>query len=248
MAAWSLAGCSSSEGSGAGGSADAASSGPANGAASSSRAAGGSSGESGADTASGEGPPNFGHDATAERDASDAGAAPDATQSDDAAAPGNAALADASAATAIEGSTACTGGSFPDAFEAHNLQALNAYRSDSGLSLYALDVQLSIFACAGSNELSVDHTPHEHFIMNVEAGTLLDESGFKNAAGENQGDPHGWVVEAENTQIDQILAAMYAEGPDGGHYQNMMSTMFKRVGVGLLEVDGGLYFTNDFSN
>jgi hypothetical protein len=28
----------------------------------------------------------------------------------------------------------------------------------------------------------------------------------------------------------------------------MMSTMFKRVGVGLLEVDGGLYFTNDFSN
>ena len=45
---------------------------------------------------------------------------------------------------------------------------------------------------------------------------------------------------------------MFDEGPGTGeahgHYENMMSTTFTRVGVGLVEVGTMLYLTNDFSN
>lgn len=40
---------------------------------------------------------------------------------------------------------------------------------------------------------------------------------------------------------------MFAEGPGGGHYENMMATRFTRVGIGLVTVNGQLYLTNDFS-
>ncbi len=84
--------------------------------------------------------------------------------------------------------------------------------------------------------------------------------GFTSMAGENQGDPNGWRVLSascptsnEEMQITQIMQAMFNEGPAGdagdhGHYENMMSTSFTRVGVGLIEVSGKLYLTNDFSN
>jgi hypothetical protein len=41
---------------------------------------------------------------------------------------------------------------------------------------------------------------------------------------------------------------MFAEGPGGGHYDNMTDPAFARVGIGLvLDGTGRLYFTNDFS-
>ncbi len=56
----------------------------------------------------------------------------------------------------------------------------------------------------------------------------------------------------ELDQIDAIQAAMFAEGPGTGeahgHYTNMMNAQYTRLGVGLLEVSGQLYLTNDFSN
>jgi uncharacterized protein YkwD len=132
---------------------------------------------------------------------------------------------------------------------------INGSRTQAGLKSYVLDATLSAFALAGSQELSMDHMPHQHFMNASANGTLFTPaSGFRSSAGENQGDPNGWGQAStdpttnELTQIDQIMAAMFAEGPSGGHYQNMMSTTFTRVGVGLLEVGGKLYLTNDFSN
>ena len=133
---------------------------------------------------------------------------------------------------------------------------LNMYRSGGGLTALTLDSQLSAFALAGSQELMTDHMPHQHFIN---AGNNIWTMGFTSMAGENQGDPNGWrvlsttdPVSNEEQQIAQILAAMYAEGPGTGaahgHYENIMSTSFTRVGVGLIEVSGKLYLTNDFSN
>lgn len=130
-------------------------------------------------------------------------------------------------------------------FDQHNLDVINQYRAGACLPPYHADSGLSQFAAAGSQELSQDHLPHQHF-MN-DSSQLFSQYGCT-SAGENQGDPNGWPVAAEDTQIDQIMAAMYAEGPSGGHYQNMMSTTFTRVGFGLLEVNGQLYLTNDFCN
>ncbi len=158
-----------------------------------------------------------------------------------------------------------------DQFEQHNLDVVNSYRAMNGAAPLALDTALSTFALAGSQELSMDHTPHQHFITASNDGTLWT-SGFTSQAGENQGDPNGWPqassdpTQNELTQIDQIQQAMYAEGPPPagetwaqcqqdatcaeahGHYENIIDPSYTRLGVGLLEVGGMLYLTNDFSN
>ena len=136
----------------------------------------------------------------------------------------------------------------------HNLHVINQYRAKKNLVPLRLSPRLSQFAHAGSVELSNDHIPHKHFI---DAGQSLFQKGFKASAGENQGDPHGWPklsadpAANKTEQIDQIQKAMFDEGPGPGekhgHYRNMMNPKFRRVGIGLLEVNGKLYLTNDFS-
>lgn len=133
----------------------------------------------------------------------------------------------------------------------HNLRGVNAYRAKKGLKKLVLAKRLSAFAHAGSVELSRDHSAHAHFIAAAKSGAIWRD-GFRSSAGENQGDPNGWPAAPENTQIDQILAAMYAEGPGKGeahgHYENIMDPKFTRLGVGLVEEPNGvLYLTNDFS-
>ncbi len=51
----------------------------------------------------------------------------------------------------------------------------------------------------------------------------------------------------ESASIDAILASMYAEGPGGGHHDNMVDPKSTRLGVGLVVAGGSLSFTNDFS-
>jgi|HubBroStandDraft_2_1064218.scaffolds.fasta_scaffold400297_2 uncharacterized protein YkwD len=133
---------------------------------------------------------------------------------------------------------------------------LNMYRAMMSLTPLTLDSQLDAFALAGSQELMTDHMPHQHFIN---AGNGIWTMGFNTQAGENQGDPNGWSILSpsdptanEEMQIAAILQAMFNEGPGTGeahgHYENIMSTAFTRVGVGLVEVNSHLYLTNDFSN
>ena len=135
--------------------------------------------------------------------------------------------------------------------EGYNLAQVNAFRTAAGLAPVTLDPTLSSFARAGSAQLMNDHAPHGHFRS---AGDSMWHQGFTGGAAENQGSPTGWPRAAadprqnEQRQIDQILAAMMGEGPNGGHHRNMMNPKAKRVGVGLIEDAGGkLYLTNDFS-
>jgi hypothetical protein len=144
-----------------------------------------------------------------------------------------------------------------DQFQHHNLDVVNKYRATLSVPPLVLDKQLCAFALAGSQELSQDHIPHQHFINASNLGTIW-QSGFTSAAAENQGDPNGWYVMAsdpttnELDQIDSIQLAMFNEGPGTGeahgHYTNMMNAQYRRLGVGLLEVNGQLYLTNDFSD
>jgi uncharacterized protein YkwD len=144
-----------------------------------------------------------------------------------------------------------------DQFQERNLADINMYRATLNIAPLVLDQTLSTFALAGSTELSMDHSPHAHFIAASNSGAIW-MSGFNTSAGENQGDPNGWTVLSTNPvtneldQIDAIQTAMFDEGPGTGeahgHYTNMMDATFTKVGVGLLEVDGALYLTNDFSN
>jgi hypothetical protein len=55
-------------------------------------------------------------------------------------------------------------------------------------------------------------------------------------------------MDSVEAQIDDILAAMWREGPGGGHYDNLTNPRVKRVGIGLVVAhDGRLWLTNDFS-
>jgi hypothetical protein len=162
---------------------------------------------------------------------------------------------DASMPPAMDASTAPPNGF--DQFQEHNLEVVNMYRATLNIAPLVLDKQLCTFALAGSQELTMDHTPHQHFINAGNDGSLW-MSGFTSQAAENQGDPNGWTVLAsdptqnELMQIDSIQKAMFDEGPGmgeaHGHYENMMNPALKRLGVGLIEVNGSLYLTNDFSD
>src|SRR5687768_16063345 len=164
------------------------------------------------------------------------------------------ALPGGSGGTGSSGDTGGTGGTggtpvTGTAAQEYNLRRLNDYRSLVGAPPLVMDAQLNAFATQGSQELLQNHVPHGHFQNASNAGTLFTTDGFQGYAAENQGDPHGWPPGTIENQIDQILAAMWAEGPGGGHYENMIRASLQRVGIGLvLTGTGQLYFTNDFSN
>lgn len=140
------------------------------------------------------------------------------------------------------------------ATQRHNLAVINEYRAKKHLVPLRLSAQLSDFAEAGSVQLSHDHRAHGHFI---DAGPSKWSRGFRGRAAENQGDVDGWPRladdpgENEIAQIDAIMKAMFDEGPGEGrahgHYEAMMNPAFRRVGIGVLMVDGMMYLTNDFS-
>jgi len=55
-------------------------------------------------------------------------------------------------------------------------------------------------------------------------------------------------VEPAGSRCHQGIASMWAEGPGGGHYDNMMNPRYRRVGIGLYQAAGRFYLTNDFSD
>jgi uncharacterized protein YkwD len=131
----------------------------------------------------------------------------------------------------------------------HNLDVLNQYRAQQSppAAALALDTQLSSFALAGSQQLNATNVPHQHFKSASSSGAIW-QSGFCRAAGENQAP--GWPAQsdaAESGSIDSVLAQMMAEGPGGGHHDNIVATDFSRVGIALLVQNGQLWLTNDFS-
>lgn len=141
-----------------------------------------------------------------------------------------------------------------DAFPAdprvrHNVEQINAYRSRKGLVPLLYDAKISAFALRGSERLARDHVPHANFAEHGQGAP-----GFGSRSAENQGDPNGVPamdpdpVKSGKKQIDVMLKLMMDEGPGGGHYDNMMNPRFRRVGIGLADVGGKLYMTNDFSD
>lgn len=131
----------------------------------------------------------------------------------------------------------------------YNVERINAYRAQKGLAPVLYDAKISAFARAGSERLARDHAPHAHFAAHAKGAP-----GFGSRSAENQGDPAGVPamdrdpVASGKKQIDVMLKLMMDEGPGGGHYDNMMNPRFRRVGIGLVDVGGRLYMTNDFSD
>jgi hypothetical protein len=132
-----------------------------------------------------------------------------------------------------------------DALVRYNLARLNLYRAHAKLQPLLYDAKISAFAEEGSRELSRDHVPHAHFEAHVQKAP-----GFGSHSAENQGDPNGVPPQVGNgkAQIEAMLQMMMAEGPGGGHHDNIVNPRYRRVGIGIVLVGGALYLTNDFSD
>ncbi len=130
----------------------------------------------------------------------------------------------------------------------YNVDQVNVYRARGGLAPLLYDARLSTFAGAGSQRLARDHVPHANFAENA-AG-----QHFGSRSAENQGDPGGVPpLDADPRrngpkQVDIMLKLMMDEGPGGGHYDNIMSPNLRRIGVGIVYVNGRFFMTNDFSD
>ena len=136
-----------------------------------------------------------------------------------------------------------------DALVKYNLDLVNQYRAKHGRAALLYDAKISAFALEGSKQYSRDHHPHAHFAAQSEGAP-----GFGTHSAENQGDPNGVppmdddAMASGKKQIAALLKIMMDEGPGGGHYENMLSAKYRRIGIGLHSPGGRLYLTNDFSD
>ena len=133
-----------------------------------------------------------------------------------------------------------------DAHVQHNLATLNMYRAQAGVAPLALDDRLSTFSTTASMQLESTMQAHGYFAAQANSGAIWSQ-GFCGSAAENQAP--GWATNGnEDATIDAILQSMMAEGPGGGHHDNILAASSTRVGVGLVvDAQVALWFTNDFS-
>jgi uncharacterized protein YkwD len=131
-----------------------------------------------------------------------------------------------------------------------NVDLVNSCRAKVGAPPLLYDERISAFALDGSKQLASDHTAHAHFAANI----ATQPPGFGSRSAENQGDPNGVPpladthVASGKKQIQTLVKIMWDEGPGGGHYDNIVNTKYRRLGVGLYYVGESLYLTNDFSD
>lgn len=139
-----------------------------------------------------------------------------------------------------------TGGTVADAHQQHCVDQLNMYRAQAGVAPLQFDAQLSTFSMTASMDLAATGQPHAYFQQEGQSGAIWND-GFCNSAAENQAP--GWDASGGvDATVDSILQAMMAEGPGGGHHDNILAPSSSRVGVGLyVDAQQRLWFTNDFS-
>jgi uncharacterized protein YkwD len=117
---------------------------------------------------------------------------------------------------------------------------VNGVRKLNAVAPVARDETLDAFAQAGSEQLSQDHKPNAH--MTEHAREL------RVASAENQGSPEGSRPGPLQDQIAAILLGMMAEGAGGMHHDAMLRPDWRKLGVGIVQRGGRMYFTVDLSS
>jgi uncharacterized protein YkwD len=129
----------------------------------------------------------------------------------------------------------------PDAYQKQLLDLINASRAGSGLSPLTFSAEQSSgnANCVGS----YGHSVHMQQVGAISHDQFPQDICIPwSAAGENVGYSSG----SEGQAIQILHQQMMNEGPAGGHYQNIMSTKFTTIGIGLYYIKGVLWLTEDF--
>jgi uncharacterized protein YkwD len=131
------------------------------------------------------------------------------------------------------------GTSTTDALQ-HCVDVINSYRAQISVPAYARSSSLEAFAATGAQSDSQTGEAHGHFV------STNGGNGIAYAENEVPGwplDQYGSITDV----IDQGMQMMWAEGPGGGHYDNMASTDYTQAGCGTyVTSDGDVWITTDF--
>jgi uncharacterized protein YkwD len=122
--------------------------------------------------------------------------------------------------------------------EAYCVAETNRYRAQDGLPPLERSAELDAFAAAGARADARARRPHQHF-------STASYPHPYSQMGENEipwwPRPKEGVLEV----IRQGLAGMYAEGPGGGHHDNLVGP-FTHVGCGVHVEGGAVTVVEDF--
>lgn len=132
-----------------------------------------------------------------------------------------------------------TGTVSPDADLQHCVDVINMYRAMVGSAPLARAADLETFAAAGAASDSMTGMAHGHFISMSGGGIAWAENEIP-----------GWPLSEFGSIshiMDQGSADMWAEGPGGGHYENMKNPAYTHVGCGVFTTpDGSIWITQDY--
>jgi uncharacterized protein YkwD len=111
----------------------------------------------------------------------------------------------------------------------------NRYRATQGLSALTRSAALETYAAAGAQQDGLAHEPHQHFRFTTGGGGL--------ARAENE--IPWWSATSVHAVIQQGLQMMWAEGPGGGHYENMHGP-YTQLGCGVFVNGNEITVVQDF--
>jgi len=127
----------------------------------------------------------------------------------------------------------------PDEAREYVLGYVNGVRKLHGVAPVVRDESVDAFAQAGSEELAQDHRPNQHMLQHareLQAGST-----------ELQGSPDGSLAAPLQDQIAESLLRWMGEGPGGMHHDAILRPEWRKLGVGIVNRAGRMYFTVDFS-
>ncbi len=113
----------------------------------------------------------------------------------------------------------------------------NRYRTLVGKSPITESTDLDGYAATGAEVDAGSGQPHSHFLATNGGGVAIAENSMVRA-------PLS-MFNTVQAAMSYALAAFYAEGPGGSHYENLTGP-YSRVGCGVQIADATLTFVQDF--
>jgi uncharacterized protein YkwD len=110
----------------------------------------------------------------------------------------------------------------------------NRYRATQGLSPLTRSGALEAYAAAGAQEDGLAHAAHQHFRSTNGGGLARAENEIP-----------WWSATSIHAVIQQGLQMMWAEGPGGGHYENMRGP-YAELGCGVFVNGNEITVVQDF--
>ena len=123
---------------------------------------------------------------------------------------------------------------------------INNDRAAQGLPPYNWDATLAAGAGTHSDLMATSCGLQHQCPGESDPGTRISTEGVSSTSwGENIG---YWGGDGDySNDLAQIEQSMMNEGPGGGHYDNLMSPSFQKVGIGVsIDANGYVWVTEDF--